>query len=305
VYDKILDYFGRKTAVDSLDTEKIVAWRNSLSERFSLARVNFYMTCLAQLMNFCVRRDYLVKSPSVGLSIRRDRLPREDWNRFSFQDIQAILHDLQLHKTKWLQKKPAWFFVPLLGMYTGCRIEEICQLHVSDVLVHRMVTGEEKSYFYYISINIKADKNTKTPQSVRHVPLHPEIIRTGFIEFVECVKQKKHERVFHELKMGENGFSHSFGGKWNRRVKTLLTDTEKKSFKSFRKAFSDELKQSGVEMPLISELMGHEISGTTGRVYTNLYDLPTRYKAILKLDYLSERARIAEQPASLVNVWQD
>lgn len=256
-------------------------------------------------MNFCVRRDYLVKSPAFGLSIRRDRLPREDWNRFTFQDIQAILHDLQLHKTKWLQKKPQWFYVPLLGMYTGCRIEEICQLHVTDVMVHRQIRGEEKSHFYYISINLAKDKNTKTPQSVRLVPLHPEIIKAGFIEFVESVKQKKHERVFHGLKLGENGYSHSFGKDWNLMVKTLLTDKEKKSFKSFRKAFSDELKQAGVEMSLVSELMGHELQGTTARVYTNLYDLPTRYNAILKLDYLSERARIAEQPASLTDIWQD
>lgn len=61
----------------------------------------------------------------------------------------------------------------------------------------------------------KCDKRLKTKQSKRDVPIHPELKRIGFLEFV-AVRRKDHalNRLFPQLSAGRTGyFSNSFS-KW-------------------------------------------------------------------------------------------
>lgn len=81
------------------------------------------------------------------------------------------------------------YWIPLLGLYTGMRLEEICQLYVEDLVVERGL--------YCLSVNDDKDKKIKTPAAKRLVPLHPDLVeRFKFPELVERQKQRKFERAF-------------------------------------------------------------------------------------------------------------
>jgi len=69
------------------------------------------------------------------------------------------------------------FWVILLGLYTGARGHEILQLTEDDV---EYVNGTPALHFR---------KQTKTAASRRVIPIHPELIRLGFLEHVDQVRK--------------------------------------------------------------------------------------------------------------------
>jgi integrase len=88
---------------------------------------------------------------------------------------------------------PFEYWLPLLGLYAGCRISEVCQLHLSDV---REVSG-----VWVLDLNENTlDKKLKTEAtSFRLIPLHPKLVELGFLEYCETLGQAGFQRVFPEL----------------------------------------------------------------------------------------------------------
>jgi integrase len=66
------------------------------------------------------------------------------------------------------------FWLVILGAFTGSRVSEIAQLRPGDVTdaAHEDVQGK-----WFIAIN----RRVKNKNSVRHVPVHPELVRIGLI----------------------------------------------------------------------------------------------------------------------------
>jgi integrase len=96
-----------------------------------------------------------------------------------------------------LVRNAAWYpfeyWLPLLGLYAGCRISEVSQLHLSDV---RQVSG-----VWVLDLNENTpDKKLKTEAtSFRHIPLHPKLVELGFLKYCETLGQAGFLRVFPEL----------------------------------------------------------------------------------------------------------
>ena len=81
---------------------------------------------------------------------------------------------------------------------TGARPNEICQLHTADLKQTKAGT----LYLDLIETEDDDGKSFKTWTSRRRVPLHPELVKIGFLAFVE-VRRKKHgpkePRLFPEI----------------------------------------------------------------------------------------------------------
>jgi integrase len=69
----------------------------------------------------------------------------------------------------------ALYFVPILIYYTGARREELCGAMVDDIILDR------EGCKPYVHIAANEQRRTKNPQSRRNIPLHPELIRLGFL----------------------------------------------------------------------------------------------------------------------------
>lgn len=83
------------------------------------------------------------------------------------------------------------YFVLLLVWYTGMRREEVCKLLVTDV--------QREGGYWYISIRHSEASRVKNANSVRLIALSDELIRLGFVQYVEAIRAAGHNAVFPEL----------------------------------------------------------------------------------------------------------
>jgi integrase len=198
---------------------------------------------------------------------------------FTQEDLKKIFTSDCFKKID--KKQPYKFWVPLLGLYTGMRLEEICQLHIEDIVVQDEIPC--------IDINENSsDKKLKTSASHRIIPIHPVLIeKFNFLKFVNKQKEAGHARLFPELKKQSGRYSH-YVSRWfnaNLLVKVgVKTSNSKKTFHSFRHTFANACKMADVEEYKTREFIGHDVPGksiTYGR-YGKRYTVRILLEDVLK-----------------------
>ncbi|VXA79361.1 MULTISPECIES: site-specific integrase [Aeromonas] len=139
------------------------------------------------------------------------------------------------------QQEPHRRWIALLGLFTGARANEICQLYADDV---QQVDG-------LWCLNIRSgrpDQKLKTCNSARLIPLHRHLLQAGFIEFVTG---RAGGRLFTELPHRQDGYSHLWG-QWFSRHRPVAKD-----FHSLRHTVATILKDHGVPLQYAAAILGH------------------------------------------------
>lgn len=246
--------------------------------------VNKYIVLLSSLFKWAVRQDYITRNPAEGLKMPVRRKASQEREAFSREDLQRIVDNLP-----YIPLLPERFWIPLIAMYSGMRLDEICQMTLDDV--------HEIDDILCFDINDDGDKILKTVASKRVVPVHPELLGLGFKEYLECQRKRKEKMLWSNLLKDKYGYWGSVFGKWYRHFnRKYVTKDPKKCFHSFRHTLADSLKQLDVQETLISEILGHANANiTTGR-YGKPYHPDRLLAALEKLDY---GVVIPEYPISL------
>lgn len=103
------------------------------------------------------------------------------------------------------------YWLPLLALYSGARPRELCQINPQ---VDYGVEGDIP--FFLISAKTAADvdvvKTVKTGEE-RHVPIHPELVRLGFLAYVDKVKKQGARRLFPGFAV-HKGNPYARAGEW-------------------------------------------------------------------------------------------
>jgi integrase len=198
----------------------------------------------------------------------RMRLEVDDSDRAPFEpeELQAIFSSPVFTKGERPTggKGDAAFWLPLLGLFTGARRGELASLRPSDI-AHDPAIGAVSIYF---TADRKAGKRLKNRQSVRVVPVHPELIRLGFLDFVaeQARTRGKVAWLFPQIAPGTSGAKD--WSKWFTRYLHAngVKDTAK-VFHSFRHGFVDALRAANVSDELNTALVGHSDGKKNGRVH--------------------------------------
>ena len=178
------------------------------------------------------------------------------------------------------------FWVPLLALFHGFRLGEVAQLYTEDV-------GDEGGIpFLYIretrADGSKCDKHLKTKQSKRRVPLHPELVKIGFLDFVATRRQDaEHARLFPELKSSGGYFSNSLSDWFGGFKAGLLGAGCKATFHSFRHHFRTALGEAGVPIADVEALGGWDSDGRSSEKRYDRATLQRLYTQMLKVKYPS------------------
>jgi integrase len=240
----------------------------------STASVNKYLGRANALLLWSVRHGYLDRNPADGLVVAEKKI-RDDEERSAYNanDLKRLVSSLATVDNG----RPERYWIPLIGMYSGLRLNEICQLHLEDIL--------EVEGVFCFDVNDAGNKRVKTLSSKRLVPIHPTLQGRGFLDYVRLMKEADHPRLWMNLELERDGYGHHFGKWYQRHNRQYVTTDPLKVFHSFRHTVANTLKQAGVAESVIAEILGHaNHSITTGR-YGKRYRPSVLLDALMKLDY--------------------
>jgi integrase len=163
----------------------LIAWREHLMESLSAKTVNdIYLSAVRSLFAWAAENDIL--SENVAASVRQPK-PRKVYGRErGYTDAEAVK---VLKASRTYQSKADEFgnvregeqtanmkrWVPIICAFSGARVSEITQLRKEDV---------RKEGEVWV-MRITPDAGTVKAGGYRDVPLHPQIVKEGFLTFVD------------------------------------------------------------------------------------------------------------------------
>jgi len=243
--------------------------------------INKTLIRASTLFRWAVKNGYMERNPAEGMQIASKKREDEERAAFTKEDLKLLFGSPDYGKG------PSYtYWVPLIGLYTGMRLDEICQLHLEDI---REVEG-----VWVFDVNSKGDRKVKTKSSARLIPVHSKLIELGLLRHIESLRKEGHERLFPEIRKRRDGYGHTVS-KWFARYRDRLGLREegvKKDFHSFRHTFADHLKQAQIEPTVISELMGHRVESISLGRYGKRYSPKVLREAVERLEFpgpLSQR----------------
>jgi integrase len=217
------------------------------------------MAKIGAMFGHAVNKHRLPKNPCNTLI--KGKKPKPDkWKSFTDEDLRAIFHSKQYlagSDSRDSFKEAFDFWLPILGAFTGARLNELCQLHVDDIREHHGILC--------ISINKELEKKYKNDWSKREVPLHSFLLKMGFHRYVEEKRKAGYMLVFHTLTKGKKGYQHVPSNHFAKFLDSIgIGIDRKKVFHSWRYTVINHLNDKGVDTTQISDIVGHDKSSVSG-----------------------------------------
>ena len=231
-------------------TEAIKLNQNLGYQVLSEDSVKDYFQKLSSFFKWCVQMEYTDTNPFEGFRFARKKKASEEKQAYSHDHLALIFQQEIFTKHKF--KHPYQYWLPLLARFSGARLNELCQLYVTDI--------QEVDDIWCIHINdAHQDKRLKNLGSRRFVPIHSALIDLGFLKYVSDLKSN---RVFPELKLERDGYG-TAASKWYGRFKSKLGFSKGLDFRSFRHTFTNDLKQELIPQLITAQLLGHNNQSVT------------------------------------------
>lgn len=244
-------------------------------ERPSLATatVRKKLRCLSAVLNFARQRlNAIDEEPisssgmlkSLAKATRKAERRSAEEKSYSRSQLRTIFGS-GLFRGEWKPPQAdygeALYWLPLLLLYTGARLEELAQLRVDDV------SHDSDFDLWCLVIAPGAEKSVKTDSSRRRVPLHDDLLALGFIDYVK--RQPIDGRVFPKLLSHPvQGYGFYVGRVWSRYLRDVLKlQTKVAPFHGFRHTFKTLSREAGIAEEVSSWIVGHaavNVSGTYG-----------------------------------------
>lgn len=289
--EHFVGFVGKDVDISEIDAATIRGYKDKLQkEKSSNGKPrtpstinNKYLGTVQGFFSYAERNQYITKNPAHGIRVEEGKKKRPHELRDPFTKDELKMMFCESHEYRDDQhKKASYFWLPIIALYTGMRLEEICQLYVSDV---RKVDG-----VWGLNISEDEDKKDKSVKSgeSRFVPLHPFLVQElNFLSYVQGIPEKQ-GRVFSDLTRVGNRYGHHVS-LWFKKFREgcgVVAPAQRKTFHSFRHTVVNHLLDQDVPLVSVAGLLGHSIPGVTMQVYKKpLTPKKVLKDAVMKLDY--------------------
>lgn len=279
--------------VEEISRADIMAFKASMiASGVSTPNVKSKLSRLSTLLNFAKNNSIIPSNPAAGVTVFDKVGDDEKRVEFSLEALAAIFtspvyatDDRPPHG-----KGEAAYWLPILALYSGARLNELGQLRPGDIkqVPYVGADDDDKSAWVISLVFDAADGiRLKNKGSRRIIPIHPVLVSLGFIEYVEGARAAGWTRIFPELKANIYGTVTAKWSEWfSGHLRTVCGVTDKRMvFHSFRHTFSHYCRAAEVNDGVLRRLEGHslrDISDKYGSGYTlhrlvqgmNLYRIP-------------------------------
>lgn len=243
---------------------------------------------LQALLTYAFQQRWTASNMGAGILIigytktRRTRRSFEDHELAKLFACPLFIDPLSWGATSRISDATIfWLF--LLAITTGARLEEVGQVALADVK-----RDGNKVYLdideYLADENSKA-KSVKTDDSIRLIPVHAKLIELGFMEYCNALAALRQTQLFPDLK--ENSVSKrtkEASQKINRVIDRHVSVDRRLVFHSLRHAFKSKGNDAGLTDRTLDQICGHAPVSTGGR-YGSEPRVRTIHRDLHKIDF--------------------
>ena len=242
----------------------------SPAQRFGEASKN--LAVLREIFEFALDKEWLDRNPVERVKISKPARPERysdgenGYEPFTIEELQIIFSQPLytgckddgngVNRVGPNHPRRSRFWLPLVSLFSGMRAQEILQLERTDIQRADgifSITVTDRIHGSYP--DGEYTKRLKAKNSVRCIPVHRELERLGFLEYVTNCKD---ERLFPDVALGK---ASKMSDQFTKKFKTFMKPTgvsvpRRKVFHSFRNTFNDGLRAADVHIEIREQIMG-------------------------------------------------
>lgn len=229
------------------DKPTLVQWKNhEMNKGAGASRINKRLGYLNDFFNWCIGNGHSQHqaSPVEGLLISTKgklKKKQEHWKSFTDDDLKEIFSSTYAET----MPKPDHYWIPLIALFSGARLNEIAGLAVEQV---RIIDG----------VHALELTDTKTSKVGRVVPVHHSLLDLGFWDYVDQVKGLGAKMLFPHLVDGNNGYGKNAARQFAIRLDKLGITDRLKVFHSTRSTIITRLHTADANPAHAMQITGHE-----------------------------------------------
>lgn len=269
---------------DDVRQVKAVYFEDHRAERMQTGTIKKYMDSLKMLIDFATNNNWLppnhIASGAYHVRVNDDEetercFPPEELNRLFHSPYFTGYHlPTKKHVAGDRITKDHFYWIPLIGLCTGMRVEEIAQLSVDDIM-------RDDGIDYFNITDAKPYQKLKNATSKRKIPIHYELINCGFLKYVASIRNKAHDQLFPELIPNrENKLSKKFSRDFGRYIRRIDISDHRVVFHSFRHRFKDACRNAGMMDSIHDRLTGHSAPNVVAASYGSGFSISVLKRAI-------------------------
>ncbi|MBK1877251.1 tyrosine-type recombinase/integrase [Pelagicoccus mobilis] len=248
--------------------------------------VNKQMERLSAIFNYAKRAGLMRLNPAVDLRVPLSKNAR--YLPFEKDDLNKIFASriyTSSPKEDW--SAPQW--IPLIALYSGMRLNEICQLSLEDLKtyegIHYIHVTEDSTF--------QSPKKLKNQNSERYVPLHNHLLQLGILQYKAKIQADGHQRLFPTLSYSESrgSFAVNFSKDFRKELSAIKVKRKQIVFHSFRHTFRDAMRNARIPTEHAEAIGGWKSTNSLAYHYGGGIDLvPTLSEEINRVTYTHQFA---------------
>lgn len=206
------EHFGPNRPIAEVRRSDVSAWHVHLANNQKNSGVtrNNKAGHLAAFFDFIKGQGHYheaLENPAEGTAElsrneRKKRAKSHGWIPFTTEQLKLMFSPESIERTEEQHTRRGL----MIGLYTGARVSEVAKLEVKDFKVVDDVH----------CIHWQGDFKTECTQRV--VPIHPDLIRLGLLDWVEQQRKRRQPRLFPDVKID----GHNQGGAISKGTSYLL-----------------------------------------------------------------------------------
>lgn len=189
--------------------------------------------------------------------------------QFEDHEIAKIFNPVTF--VPWALKYPHRWWAPMIGLYTGMRINEVAQLKVADFVEERgtwcidvcaTIDDDLKD-----STGRRSRQRVKGKSSIRRLPIAQPLLDAGILDFLKDIQATGCKRIFPHLSAGVNKKTGLTNARYSQNLKVQfgkylqgLGFPAGLRFHGFRHAIATDLSNQGFSDEGIALITGHSVS---------------------------------------------
>lgn len=249
---------------------------------------------LKSFFGWCHKRRLLIdQNPAAGVALDVPKSAEKPRKPYRLEHLRTIFSQPVFTSGERPHRGAgeAMYWIPLIALYSGARLEEIGQLRTHDI-------RQEDGIWIIDIVEEPPETALKTAASRRMLPIHRDLIDRGLLKERDRRIAAGDRRMFPLLvRNREDKYTAMFSKWWGLWTRSLGIRDPGLVFHSFRHTYKDRCRASAIPIDIQDAVLGHA-GLTVGSRYGQGHNLATLNEHIQRIDWSAVFRPLENDPAT-------